>query len=172
MFKYFKWLALLVLVAPIFAKDAKVSQAKALVDYLQSQHVKIVMNGQSFSMFIPVDQVFVPGSTNMKSSTKFLRGLRTFVEQYNPNNVSIIARFDFDVTPREQDLVREQAILLMRGLDLKAPGRIVATGSEGIYKNAKLKFWQEVTTTNLIEVRWDSRLDVEYMVLDAGKDSK
>ena len=54
MFKYFKWLALLVLVAPIFAKDAKLSQTKVLVDYLQSQHVKIVMNGQSFSMFIPV----------------------------------------------------------------------------------------------------------------------
>ena len=172
MFKYFKWLALLVLIAPIFAKEAQVSQSRALVDYLQSKHVKIVMNGQSFSMFIPVDEVFVPGSTNMKAPTQLLRGLRTFVEQYNPNNVSIIARFSFDVTPREQDLVREQAILLMRGLDLMAPGRIIATGSEGIYKNAKLKFWQDVNTTNLIEVRWESRLDVDYMVLDAGKDSK
>lgn len=172
MFKYIKCLVVLVLMTPIFAKEANISQSNALVNYLREQNVKIVMNGQAFSMFIPVDRLFVSGSTNMNAPTKLLRGLRTFVEQYDPNNVSIIARFDFDVSPKEQDLVREQAILLMKGLDLKAPGRIVATGSEGIYKNTKLKFWKNVNTTNLIEVRWDSRLDVDYMVLNAGNDTK
>lgn len=171
MFKYVKWLALLVLAAPIFAKEASTSQATALVNYLQEQNVKIIMNGQSFSMFIPIDQVFVSGSTNMKAPTKLLRGLHTFIEQYDPNNVHVVGRFAFDVTPRQQDLAREQAIILMKGLDLKAPGRIVVTGSEGIYRNSKLKFWQDVQTTDLIEVRWESQLDVNYMVLNAGKNT-
>lgn len=175
MFKFTKWLVLLMLSGFIFSQNIsanETSQYSEMVNYLKSQNVKIILNGQSFSVFIPVDQVFVSNSTNMIASTRLLRKLRAFVEQYDPDSVSILGRFDFDVTPRERDLVREQAILLMKGLDLKAPGRIVATGTEGIYKNNNLKFWEEVKTTKLIEVRWRSRLDVQYMVLDGIENTK
>ena len=171
MFKYIVYLFVLVLVNPVFADDFKYDQAKNLVSYLNSQNVKIILDGQSFSVFIPVEQLFVPGSTNMKASPHFLRRLRAFIEQYDPDNVTVLGRYDFDVAPKEQDLIREQAILLMRGLDLKAPGRIVSTGSEGIYKNSQLKFWQEVKTTQLIEIRWDSELDMDYIVLNAREDT-
>ena len=117
MFKYIVYLFVLVLVNPVFADDFKYDQAKNLVSYLNSQNVKIILDGQSFSVFIPVEQLFVPGSTNMKASPHFLRRLRAFIEQYDPDNVTVLGRYDFDVAPKEQDLIREQAILLMRGLD-------------------------------------------------------
>ena len=186
MFKWTKWLVLAILTWPImfmsafaensigsslFKKDHQ-SQPQALVDFLQSQDVKIILNGQSFSMFIPVEKLFVAGSTNMKPTEDLTIALHNFIAQYDPDNVTVIGRYEFDVTPREKDLVREQAILVMKSLDLKAPGRIIASGLEGMYDNSRLNFWQEVKTTRLIEVRWESKLKVEYMVLNEGKTSK
>lgn len=183
MFKSTKWLVAMILAWPIMLVEAHAadnavsklfdtkheSQAATLVNYLKSQNVHIILNGQSFSMFIPVDQIFIPDSTNRVAPDNLIYAIHNFINQYDPDGVSVIGRYDFDVTQREKDLVREQAILLMKDLDLKAPGRIVVSGLEGIYKNNRLEFWQQVKTTRLIEVRWNSKLKVEYMVLNAGK---
>ena len=186
MFKSTKWLIVIMLAWPIMlieanAADSTVSklfdtkhesQTATLVNYLKSQNIHIILNGQSFSMFIPVDQIFIPDSTNRVAPDNLIHAIHSFINQYDPDGVSIIGRYDFDVAQREKDLVREQAILLMKSLDLKSPGRIVVSGLEGIYKNSRLEFWQQVKTTRLIEVRWNSKLKVEYMVFNEGKTSK
>ncbi|MDG2347994.1 MAG: hypothetical protein P8L77_00820 [Gammaproteobacteria bacterium] len=186
MFKSTKWLIVMMLAWPIMlieahAADGAMSQffktkhenkVVTLVNYLKSQNIHIVLNGQTFSMYIPVDQVFVPGSTNRMAPDNLIYAIHSFINQYDPDGVSIIGRYDIDVAQGEKDLVREQAILLMKSLDLKSPGRIVVSGLEGIYKNSQLEFWQQVKTTRLIEVRWNSKLKVEYMVLNEGKTSK
>ena len=167
--KLLKWFLVLIMVVPTWSFAApKQSQTASMLAYFKEQNIAVILNGQTFSMFIPVDKLFVENSTNLMTSHNMVSKLKSFISQYDPSSVMIVGRYANDVTQKEQDLVREQATLFMRSLDLKAPGRVVSTSSEPIVKNINLEFWQNVETTQLIEVRWESNLQFDFMVPDAG----
>ena len=168
--KLLKWFLVLIMVVPTWSFAApKQSQTASMLAYqfFKEQNIAVILNGQTFSMFIPVDKLFVENSTNLISHNMVSK-LKSFISQYDPVLVMIVGRYANDVTQKEQDLVREQATLFMRSLDLKVPGRVVSTSSEPIVKNINLEFWQNVETTQLIEVRWESNLQFDFMVPDAG----
>lgn len=165
MFKFMKVMLVLLLMVPGWAKSYD-TMTTELIKSLSSQKIQVQLNGQAFSMYIPVDKVFVKDSTNLIAKPELLNQMHVLIDRYDPEVVSVIAHFTSDVSSKEQDLVREQAVLIMEGLNLKAPGRVIVSGNEPIYPNKRLEFWKNIETDKLIEVKWRSRLPVDYTVVN------
>lgn len=138
-----------------------------IVDLLKRQNVHVVADGENVSLYIPVKQLFVDGSTNLTGNPGLLSQVRGLVNRYHPRFVSVVGHLPPNQSPDDQDLLSTQTRLFMKALSLKAPGRVVMSGLEEVAVNSNLAFWKAFNYPTSIEVRWKINLDVDYKVLDA-----
>lgn len=157
MLRLMKWTLLYgCLVSMCFAQSIR-QDPMFFFNKLQENGCIIQLNGQHIDLYIPAKVVFYEHSTTVKNKA-FARFVGSFIQQYQPHQVSVVGMSDNRATDVQRAILRTQTGHLLELMQIRRPGIIIMTQNETFVRNTNLEFWKNMTADSLIRISWKSEI--------------